>query len=82
MVKDIEQKQQQIKEKMNKALDSYFKSFAEAGQENKLTIDEIEKIWGEAIKESQEILREATEEMTQNIGDIGEKKNVRPVEKH
>ena len=81
MTNDINQQKQQIKEKMNKALDEHYKSFAEAGKQKKLTIDEIERLWGESIKKTQDILKESTEKIVKGRETEGEgEKNVRSAE--
>jgi len=72
MTNDINQQKQQIKEKMNKALDEHYKSFAEAGKQKKLTIDEIERLWGESIKKTQDILKESTEKIVKGRETEGE----------
>ena len=63
MKSTIEKQKQEMKNELSKSVDAYFKQFAKLKGEEALNVDEIEKVWGEGLKHSNEIFAKATAEL-------------------
>jgi len=69
MIRDKQILKEELNQKMSKAIDQYVESIDEGFHRDLFPIDEIEKLWGEAIKECNTILKNGTEQMLNTINE-------------
>ncbi len=67
MIKDKEKLKEELKQKMNKEIEQYVDSIDEGFHHESFPIDEIEKLWGNAINGCNTVLKNGTEQMLNSI---------------
>lgn len=80
MLKDKDKLKEKLKSKMNKEIDKYVDAIDNGFYKDEFSIDEIETLWGNAIKGCNLILQEGTETMLNSVNEseiISKKKTVR-----
>ena len=79
MLKNLEAEKEAVKAKMNQRIEEYFKAFEKGSNEEKFTINEIERLMVENELKMKEIMIEANSEMAGSMkADV--KKNARSAE--
>ncbi|MDR0287284.1 MAG: hypothetical protein LBI03_06235 [Clostridiales bacterium] len=76
MKTEIEQQKQAMKEKLSQSVDQFFEQYKELMDNNAMSIDEIERIWGEGIDRSSEIYNETIKGLTDIKSDKEVKKTL------
>ncbi len=67
MIKNKENLKEELKKKMNKEIEQYVDAIDEGFHHEYFPIDEIEKLWGDAINGCNAVLKNGTEQMLNSI---------------
>jgi len=76
MIRNVEEQRELLKKKMNEAIDEYCDKFSEGSEQEKFTIDDIERLMLENRRKMNEILEESSSEFASGI-ETEDKKTVR-----
>ena len=78
----IEQKKEKMVEDFKKNVDQYFEDFENLKGSGTMDINDIEQIWGQGLKRTNEIFAEATSDLSTEVLEDEERKKklVQPVE--
>jgi 23S rRNA pseudoU1915 N3-methylase RlmH len=79
MIKRMEEQRELLKKKMNEAIDEYCDKFSEGSEQEKFTIDDIERLMLENRRKVNEIMEESGSEFASEI-EAEDKKTVRNAE--
>jgi 23S rRNA pseudoU1915 N3-methylase RlmH len=79
MIRNMEERRELLKKKMNEAIEEYCAKFSEGSGQEKFTIDDIERLMLENRQRMKEILEESSSEFVSEI-ETGDKKTVRNAE--
>ncbi len=80
MIKNKDSLKKELKEKMNKEIDNYIDKMDDGFNGESFPIDEIERLWGSAIKGCTAILQQGTQKIFDSVSEkdlISKKKRIR-----
>lgn len=69
MIKNKEKIKEELKNKMNKEIDKYVEAMDQGFHNESFPIDEIETLWGNAIKGCNDVLQHGTEVMLNSLNE-------------
>lgn len=69
MIKNKDNLKNELKEKMNKEIDNYIDKMDDGFKGESFSIDEIETLWGNAIKGCNTVLQQGTQKILDSINE-------------
>lgn len=80
MIKNKEKIKEELKNKMSEEIDKYVEAMDQGFHNESFPIDEIESLWGNAIKGCSDVIQQGTEVMLNSLNEveiISKKKRIR-----